>query len=141
MAMLTVMGDKLAKKGLIFIYNGPSSECKDCKVKNICFHLEKGSRYKIVGVRDVKHDCKLHENGVRIIEVEKVPVPAALDKKQAMEGSTITLILPNCRDMGCKSRDLCFAIGLESKKRYKVAKVKKKLKCSKGYDRVEVIFE
>lgn len=141
MTELTVVGNVLAKKGLVFVYMGPSNECKECKVKNICFHLQKGARYKVKDVRDVKHECLLHEDGVKVVEVERVPTPGALDKKTAIDGSNITLALPKCRDFSCKSRPLCFATGLENGQRLKIIKVKRKLKCSQGHDRVEVVFE
>ena len=117
MAMLTVMGDKLAKKDMTFVFLGPLSECKGCKVKNICFHLERGRKYRILGVREVKHDCEVHEDGVKVVEVEKIPLDAALGKKHAIEGSTITIELPKCRNLGCQHHSLCFPPGVEMGRR------------------------
>ena len=70
MVMLTVIGKKLAKEGMEFVFLGPIADCKECKVRNICFHLEKGTMYRIVSMRDKDHDCPQHEDGVRVVQVE-----------------------------------------------------------------------
>ncbi len=141
MAMLTVVGDKLAKKGQEFVYLGSLSECKDCKVKNICFHLEKGQRYKVVGVRDVNHDCEIHENGVKVVEVEKTTTNAVLLKKLAIDGSTITFDLLKCNNLGCENHILCFPLGVKSGTKFKIVKTGRKLKCPKGFEIVRVTLE
>ncbi|MCD6237626.1 MAG: UPF0179 family protein, partial [Thermoplasmata archaeon] len=33
MPSVTLVGERMAKKGLEFIYMGPSSNCKNCKLK------------------------------------------------------------------------------------------------------------
>jgi uncharacterized protein (UPF0179 family) len=136
MVLLTVIGKSLAKKGLTFTFMGPLANCKECKVKNICFHLERGRKYRIVSSRDVLHECPVHEEGVVVVEVEEVPVNAVINKKMAIEGSTITVELPKCRQRGCEHYRLCLPIGVESGQKKKVLKVGKKVECAAGHERV-----
>ena len=140
MVLLTVIGRKLAKPDLEFVFMGPNSNCKDCKVKTICFHLETGTKYKIINARDVVHDCPQHEDNVVIVEVEEVPREAIIPKKQAMEGTTITFELPKCKERGCQQYQLCFPIGMESGLKRQVIKVAEKVVCPDGQDRVRVVL-
>jgi uncharacterized protein (UPF0179 family) len=136
--MLTVIGKRLAKENLTFTFIRPLSNCKECKVKNICFHLEKGRRYRILDVRDVLHECPVHEEGVVVIEVEEVFRDAAISKKRAIEGSTITIELPKCGERGCVNYRLCFPTGIESGQKKKVVKVGDEVDCPTGDDMVSV---
>ncbi|MCK5038798.1 MAG: UPF0179 family protein [Thermoplasmata archaeon] len=139
--MLTVVGTSLAKKGQEIIFLGPLSECKVCKVKNICFHLEKGSHYKVIGVRDVMHDCNVHEEGVKVVEIEKLPFKAIMDKKKAIDGSTIAFESPSCIERGCEHYLLCNPPGLGSKQKVKILSVGGKAECAAGMSRVLVTLE
>ena len=141
MVMLTVIGKRLAKVGAEFTYMGPISNCKECKVRNICFHLEKGRKYRIVSTRTVKHDCPLHEEGVVVVEVTEVPRPAVIAKKTAIEGSKISYETPSCHRRLCEHRLLCFLPGLEPGQKKKVLKVQEKVNCPIGQNRVCVLLE
>jgi len=141
MVLLTVIGRRLAKPGSEFIFIEPNSNCKECKVKTICFHLGAGVKYRIVNVRDVVHECQQHEDNVVIVEVEEVPREVVIPKKQAMEGTTITIELPKCRERGCQYYRLCYPVGMESGMKRQVIEVLDKVKCPDGQDRVKVILE
>ncbi len=141
MVMLTVIGKKLAKKGLEFTYLGPVTECKECKVRNICFHLEKGTKYRVVDVRKVNHDCPVHEDGVTVVQVEEVPRDAIVAKRLAIEGSTISYEMPRCRQRSCENWFLCFVPGLEQGHKKKVTSVGERVNCQAGQDRVRVKLE
>ena len=138
MVLLTMIGKSLAKEDLVFTYMGPLSNCKECKVKNICFHLESGRKYRVLSSRDVLHECVVHEEGVVVVEVEEVPLEAAILKKQAIEGSNITIELPKCKERGCDNYRLCIPIGTTSGQKMKVLKVGKKVDCKTGENRVSV---
>lgn len=138
MVLLTVIGKSLAKKDLTFTYMGPLSNCKECKVKNICFHLERGRRYRVLSSRDVLHDCPVHEQGVVVVEVEEIPVEAAIPNKLAIEGSNITIEVPNCTERGCENYRLCVPIGVDSGHKRTVLKIGRKAKCKTAEDRVVV---
>ena len=141
MVLLTVIGKTLAKPGDEFIFIGSNSSCKDCKVKTICFHLDTGTKYKIISARDVVHDCPQHDEGVVVVQVEEMPREIIISKRQAIEGTTITFDLHKCSHRGCQYYKLCIPIGMESVLKRKITKVEDKIDCLEGQDRVKVIVE
>ena len=141
MVLLTVIGRTLAKEGGEFIFMGPNSNCKECKVKTICFHLEPGTKYRVIGSRDVVHDCPQHEEGVVVVQVEETPRDAVISKKLAMEGTTITFEGPKCNNIGCGERALCFPVGMETSQKRQIIKVESKIDCPEGQSRVKVVLE
>ena len=142
MAIVTLIGENLAKKGMEFTYIGPLTECRDCKVRNACFNLEVGRTYKITKVRDTTHDCKRHEGGkVRAIEVEKIPVEVAIPSKMAVEGSVIKFEPEKCLNMGCANYELCNPRGLKEGSKYRIIKIKGDVKCPDGKSLKSVLFE
>lgn len=107
MAHITLIGEAQAKIGNRFYFTGPLNECKDCRLKGVCLNLESGHLYEIVGLRDVEHDCEIHESKVRAVEVEKKPMGAAMLGKKAMEGSVITFEPIQCDMIGCENYRYC----------------------------------
>jgi uncharacterized protein (UPF0179 family) len=138
MVIITLIGEHQAKEGEGFVYKGPLTECRECKLKGVCFNLDAGSAYKITVIRDVHHECRIHEEGVRVVEVEKVPVSCAVGQKSAHEGSIITLEGVKCRNLGCERYRLCYPAGVERNTKYKVTKVKGDIECPEGGKIVEV---
>jgi uncharacterized protein (UPF0179 family) len=139
--VISLVGETQAKVGNIFVFHGPLSECRDCKRKTVCFNLEEGSLYEIVNLRDKHHDCNVHEGGVRVVELKKAPIETTIDKKHAIEGSTVSMEVKECRNLGCESYSLCFLLEPKSNRRYKVTKVKGDVKCSEGKNLKVVILE
>jgi len=75
---LTVVGEALAKKGLVFRYQGETDPgCASCKLRAVCHGSLKAERdYRIVAPRPVKHDvCHVFEGKVQVVEVEETPLP------------------------------------------------------------------
>ncbi|HEX2022248.1 MAG TPA: UPF0179 family protein [Candidatus Thermoplasmatota archaeon] len=75
---LTVVGERLAKPGLAFRYDGETDPgCAACKLHKVCHgNLKPGREYAIKSVRDVKHDvCHVFEGAVQIVEVDPRPLP------------------------------------------------------------------
>ena len=133
MANVTLVGDKHAKKGNQFIYRGPLSDCRECKVKTVCFNLEEGRKYEIIEVRQMHHQCKIHESGVRAVEYEKLPVEYALTSDGAIEKARITVDESDkCPNRGCESYKLCFPLGLKSGSQYEIKEVQSTVGCSEG---------
>lgn len=131
MALVTLLGEKQAGKGTEFIYLGPSSDCKNCKLKNVCFNLKKGRHYEVTKVRDKHHDCSVHEKGVRVVEVKELPIVAAVDEKigknNKVKGEGI-----DCEYSACVNYEACNPRALQSGKQYKVKKIiEKKMDCTK----------
>jgi uncharacterized protein len=141
MVIITLIGERQAKEGGKFIYRGPQTECRECKLKAVCFNLDTGGQYRIKVKRDVRHECKIHEDGVRVVEVERIPRMVAVSKKAAVEGSTISLEEIRCRTIGCTKYRLCHPFGLEKGMKGKITKTCGDLECLEGMKLVEVVLE
>lgn len=106
MGLVTIVGETQAKIGNRFYFMGPLTDCKECKLKNVCFNMEVGALYEVVGLRDTMHDCVARESKVRVVDVEKKAFRAAISKKQAM-GSSVTFEKRYCKNIGCENWQLC----------------------------------
>ncbi|QLH74343.1 MAG: UPF0179 family protein [Methanomassiliicoccales archaeon] len=141
MVIITLIGERQAKEGAKFIYRGPLTECRDCKLKAVCFNLDVGGLYKIKGKRDVHHECKIHEDGVRVVEVERVPIRAVISKKAAVDGSTISIEGARCKNLGCEKYLLCHPPGLEKGMKGRIVKLCNDIDCPEGQRLVEVMLD
>lgn len=141
--MITLIGKKLAKKGLIFEHQGNNPKCQDCRFKSTCVDsLEKGRFYIITEVKNTSQKCEIHdENIVNVVNVEKAPRMALIDTKKAFEGSTISLDHEDC-GFDCKLHDLCYPKGIYPEDKCKITKIENKLseKCYKNYDLTKVVL-
>ncbi len=141
MVLVTVVGEQQCKKGFEFVFGGPLGECRDCKVKNVCFHLEANKQYRVVDVREVRHECKIHEGGVRVVEVEKVPTRAALPKRSAVEGATLAFEESKCDFVGCPNFRLCRPWGAIEGLKFRIISVGEAVDCPKGKNLMCVLME
>lgn len=132
MVIITLVGELQAKKGEQFAYTGPISECRECRLKTICFNLDIGKWYRISNVRNIHHECKIHENGVRVIEVEPIGIPASVPSKSAVEGTTITFEPRRCRSFSCINYRLCNPVGINPGGKYRITTVLGSIDCSDG---------
>jgi len=138
MTEVTLIGEHLAKEGLEFVFGGCLSKCKSCEIKNSCCGLEKNRWYKITGVRDKKHKCKIHHGDVQVVEVEKIPIKTAVSGRTVIEGSVVTFERRNCKQLDCEHFKLCHPSSIEDKHKFRAENVGKKINCKKGYDLKEV---
>jgi len=98
-SIITLVGEKLAKPGVEFIFYGPAEPCKTCKLAGVCIgNLERGRRYRIVKVRNIEHPCPLHDGKARVVVVEEPPIEVAIDPRLAVKGSVIKLTFQPCDD-------------------------------------------
>jgi len=112
---ITLIGSRLAKEGMDFIFEGESNECNKCKLKNTCLNLEKGLRYKVVKIKTPSvHECFLHDGGVIAVEVVKSPVIAILDSRKAIKGAKISYEPPKCKEIPDDLYDLFYPQGLRT---------------------------
>lgn len=132
MPLVTLIGEKLAKKDSEFVYLGPNSECKNCKLKTVCFNLKPGRTYKITNVRDKRHSCNVHEGTATVVEVKEMPIITAVDKGLS-EGSESTIEKKECNSIGCINYEFCSVI-LQKDKKYKITKVYENIDCPMGYE-------
>ena len=141
MVIITLIGEHLAKEGSVFVYRGPLTECRECKLKAVCFNLEQGGQYRIKATRDVKHECRMHEEGVRVVEVERLPVRVGVGQRYALEGSTITFEESRCRNLGCASYRVCHPVGVKRGTKCKVRSVLGDIECPEGAKVIEIEVE
>jgi uncharacterized protein (UPF0179 family) len=133
MALVTLIGEKLAKEDEEFIYLGPNNNCRGCKLKTVCFNLKPGRRYKIIEIRDKHHSCELHEGNATVVEVQEMPIIAAIDKELA-KGSTAKIERKECENIGCNNFELCNNLALQKDKNYKITKIYEDIECLIGYE-------
>ena len=138
MVNITLIGKKLARKGLEFIFWGTAPPCNTCSMRNICTGLELGGRYRITGIRKTENKCEVHEEGVVAVEYEQIPFTASLNTKSALEGSIQEYSTPQCRNLECSHRDTCFPLGIKDQKKYKIVKVGEPIDCPLGYSLTKV---
>ena len=139
MALITLIGTGSAAEGREFYYLGPMDDCKDCRLKSVCFNLEDGARYRVVEVRPQIHEC--HEfdgDTVTAVVVEKIPTPAAVPKKSAIDGSIVTFQNAACGNIGCENYGICNPVGKADGAKYSVVAVKGGIECPIGRDMVSV---
>ncbi len=132
MTLVTLLGKRQAKKGNEFTYGGPVSDCRECKIKTVCFNLKQGKRYRVVEVREKTHKCNIHDKEVQIVEVEEVPTEVVLSSKLAIEGSTVTFEECNCKNVSCEHYSKCHPWGIQPGTKVTVVKDKGKVDCSEG---------
>jgi len=132
MPLVTLIGEKIAKEGTEFIYIGPINECRNCKLKTVCFNLKTGRRYKITSLREKKHNCSVHEGSAAVVEVQEMPIISTVDKKYS-EGENIKFNSERCKSIGCTNYSLC-KVGLNKDKKYKIVKIYEKVECPMGYE-------
>jgi len=130
MMVVTLIGKKLAKEGVEFIYLGITKTCRSCKLKTVCSNLEEERRYRIKKVRNKSHKCSLHGEVVAV-EVEKMPIVVNVKKEQA-EATAVEYHPINCDFVGCKEYQHCNAPIKE--KEYRILNVIGDVECPKGYD-------
>ena len=131
-AIITLIGKLQAKVGHRFIYQGPIKDCRECKLKNICFNLENGRRYNIVRVREKNHKCNLFEDEVRVVEVEKIPFKIAIPAQRMIEGSVISFHPLGCCKHYCEHLSLTHPPAIEDGTRIKILEIIGDRECEDG---------
>jgi len=131
MPLVSLIGEHLALKGTHFQYRGPQNECRNCRLKTVCFNLKPGRLYEITEVREKQHHCNLHEGNVCVIEVKELPISAALPTKLS-KGMQTKIFQGDCPHIGCDFFELCVNDLLPKEKSYTILKVSEKLSCPIG---------
>ncbi|RQD80235.1 MAG: UPF0179 family protein [Methanocalculus sp. MSAO_Arc2] len=119
---VTLIGKKIAKTGLEFVYIGEVEECGTCKVKKACHTLVEGRKYRIVGVRPTTHTCTVFADGVRVVDVSDAPVVALIAGELAIPNSRM-IYEYTCNRNDCRSYDLCHPDGVNEGEKYIITQV------------------
>jgi uncharacterized protein (UPF0179 family) len=131
MTTITIIGEKLAKKDEGFFFIGPQNDCKNCKLKNICFNLKQFYQYKITNIRDKRHSCSVHDGDAIVVEVEEQPIETSIDKKYT-KSSVITYEENDCDAQLCVYYDICTNKALKTGKKYVITDILDVIPCPKG---------
>jgi uncharacterized protein (UPF0179 family) len=128
MGLVTLIGEQLAEKNTEFIFLEPHSDCSNCKLKTVCFNLKPYHRYKIIDVRDKRHNCTVHEGSAVVIEVEELPTITTVDKK--IPPGSITQLEPRlCNQYSCEFFDQCTSKAIQKGKKYKINVIVQNVEC------------
>jgi len=138
MVLITLIGESQARIGNRFYFMGPLTDCKECRLRGVCFNLEPGSMYEVVALRDTLHDCPIHEGSVRVVEVERKPILAAVSSKHAIDGSTITFESKRCDNIGCENRIYCIPASIKDGTKLKIVDIIGDIDCSEAQNMVLV---
>lgn len=122
--IVTLIGMKLAREGIEFVFHATPDECVNCRMRSSCTNLDEGRRYRIVKVRSgTGHDCPIHDGGVIAVEVVEPTIRAAIDSKNCFDRSKIVFNPKNCRFVDCRFREFCFPPGLIIGDKYTILNV------------------
>ncbi|MPN25237.1 hypothetical protein SDC9_172644 [bioreactor metagenome] len=132
---ITLIGSRLAREGLEFIFKGEMPECKKCRLKNTCLNLEPGRRYRVVRIKSKDiHECFLHDSGVVAVDVSRAPITTSVESRKAVEGAKIMYEPAKCGKRECGEYGTCHPEGLLKGDKCKIVEVPESLdsKCEAG---------
>ena len=122
--IVTLIGVRMAKPGVEFIYRGKSRDCNGCNLKNTCLNLDEGGQYKIVSIRNAAPlDCLIHDGGVQAVDVVEIPWKVFIESSKAYEGSTIIYEPFECDEKDCEMFEMCQHSGPIPGQKYKILKI------------------
>ncbi|WP_297215428.1 UPF0179 family protein [Thermoplasma sp.] len=132
---ISLIGSSIAKEGLEFVFAGPLTACSDCRVKNVCFNLEQGHRYKVTKVREQVNPCIIFNGDkVNTVEVEELEDYVNVqESKRIQEGAIISLKSMNCDYITCPNIEKCNLYYFKPDTKVMVKSIGKEISCPKGY--------
>lgn len=132
---LTVIGQNLARKGLVFRYQGETDPgCGACKLHKVCHgNLKPGREYAIKDVRAVKHDCcHVFEGKVQVVEVDPAPLPVRVAiPVTALRGTGVSKHWEECGAL-CLHKQHCNPAALKQGETAPIVKVEGDVPCLVG---------
>lgn len=138
--IITLIDEAHAIPGYEFV-SYSAEECRDCNLYNVCIqNLREGRKYRITGVRNFSHSCKIFGKVV-VVEVEEAEIEASLDPKQAISGAVINFEPVECERILCDHYTKCIPEGLSSGERVVVTEVREKIRCPRGINLISVLLK
>ena len=134
--IITLIGTRLAKVGIEFIFKGAAKECEPCKFNKTCLGLNQGSKYRIVNLRNsAKLECFVHDSGVCAVEVIEAPIRMAIESRKAIKGSKIAYEQLSCNYTDCDNFVLCRPSGIKIGEKFSIIDVEDDMEepCNKNY--------
>lgn len=135
--MLTLVGERFARGGATFEYLGPAPACAPCKLKGVCHPaaMRPHESFRVVAVRDVHHACPadFFDGGLRVAEVERMPVAATIPTATAARSTAVTHAFEDCGAV-CLFRRLCDTPALPQGADCRIVEVQGAVDCKAGRD-------
>jgi uncharacterized protein len=139
---ISIVGLKQAKKGFTFLHSVAPDECRSCELLKTCMEsLEPGRAYTVTKVRNKTFPCKVHEEGVRVVEVEEPNLQIAIEPRISFPLATITVSSEACRNLYCPNSRLCLPVGVLNGDKCKILEVKERLECPLKRPLVRVVVK
>ncbi len=127
---VTLIGERQARVGFRFFFEGTADLCAECKVRKVCLgNLEPGRLYEVYKVSKKRFPCVLHSEDAVLVEVKEPPVEAAVQARIAVDNALMTYVKSDCVNAACEYWEKCFPAGLVGGDRCKVLGVKGSLMC------------
>ena len=128
MGIITLVSYIAAVEGYTFFFTGGSEECRKCRLRKVCIDkLRKGHVYRVTKVMNIRNQCPINK-WVVTVEVEEVPVRAAIPKKYGVEGLIFHYRKIPC-GRNCPNKEVCSPQLLPDEAKVKVIKVYSRIKC------------
>ncbi|MBS7643665.1 UPF0179 family protein [Candidatus Bathyarchaeota archaeon] len=138
---ITMVGVKQAREGFKFIHEGASQLCEGCQYRGVCIdNLVRGRLYSVVKTRARVFPCRLHEEGVQVVEVVEAETEASIDQKYAFEGATIEFHPQDCELVNCANYERCVPYGLKRGDRCQIIKLVEAVTCPASRQLVAVVL-
>ena len=135
---ITIVGVDQARLGYTFLFQSPTSMCKNCGFYNVCVeNLESGRVYRIIDVGKKKLPCKLLQGEGFVVEVEESPIEVCLDRRLAIRDAIITFNPASCGICTCGNYEKCIPVGLVAGDRCKVIESGQVVQCP---ERLELVL-
>ena len=140
--IITIVGLRQAKKGFTFLHSTAPEECKSCDLLKTCMeNLEPGRVYTVTKVRNKTFPCRVHEEGVRVVEVEEPNLQVAIEPRLSFHLATITFNPQDCGNRCCENSRFCVPCGLVGGDKCKILDVKERLECPLKRSLVRVVVK
>jgi uncharacterized protein (UPF0179 family) len=131
--VMTLVGQRQARDNFAFIHQRSAAECQKCQLYSVCMkNLETDRLYKVVRVHDRSFPCPLHEDGVRLVEVEEPEIRAAMDHRHLFEGAVVAFTPMRCNKLSCRNFEACNPVGLKEGDKCRIERSLGSISCPAG---------
>lgn len=140
--IITLVGQRQARRGFSFLNEGSLKECESCSLLKVCVaKLEAGRVYVVVDVRDKIFPCPIHEEGVQVVEVVEPNIEANIEHRIAFPCGIITFQPQTCKESSCRYYGSCIPQGVKAGDKCKVVEVKEQVVCPLNLRLVSAVLQ
>lgn len=123
-SIITLVGLSQAKIGFSFLNENSLQVCVKCALFRVCAEkLQVGRVYVVIKVRDKMFPCKVHDRGVRVVEVVEADNEANIDRRLAFPSGIITFQPQECDRTSCPNLTKCIPQGLRAGDKCKIVEL------------------